>query len=116
MNPARPGAGVVLCRLEDLADPGAKGFRFRDGEALFNGFVVKKGGAVRGYVDSCPHAGWPLAIFADNYFTAEGDLIICRAHGALFRPLTGACVSGPCYPRGLEPWPIAVEDGAVVTV
>jgi nitrite reductase/ring-hydroxylating ferredoxin subunit len=28
---------------------------------VFAGFVVRKGEGVVGYVDSCPHAGWPLA-------------------------------------------------------
>lgn len=106
---------MVLCRLDTLKDPGAKGFRFREGDFLFAGFVVRKDGAVSGFVDSCPHNGWPLAIFEDHYFTREGDLIICRAHGALFRPHSGACVSGPCFPRGLEPWPVTVADEAVVT-
>lgn len=114
MNPARPPPGTVLCRLEELAEPGAKGFSFRVGEALFNGFVARKDGEVAGYVDSCPHAGWPLAMM-DRYFTAEGDLLICRAHGAMFEPKTGACVSGPAWPRGLEPWPVEVRGGEVVT-
>jgi nitrite reductase/ring-hydroxylating ferredoxin subunit len=114
LNPARPPPGTALCRLEELAVPGSKGFRFREGEAMFNGFVVRKDGVVSGYVDSCPHAGWPLAMW-DRYLTAEGDLIICRAHGAMFEPGTGACVSGPAWPRGLDPWPVVVEDGVVVT-
>jgi nitrite reductase/ring-hydroxylating ferredoxin subunit len=47
-----------LCALADLQDPGAKGFRFRQDSRLFAGFVVREGEVVRGYVDSCPHAGW----------------------------------------------------------
>lgn len=113
---ARPPAGVVLCALEDLPDPGAKGFAFRRGEAAFAGFVVRKDGTVRGYVDSCPHARWPLASIGDRYLTREGDLILCSGHGALFRIEDGACVSGPCEGRGLEAWPVAAHpDGTVRT-
>ena len=43
-NPARPGPGVALCALADLADPGSKGFRFREDGKMFAGFVVLVGG------------------------------------------------------------------------
>lgn len=114
MNP-RPAAGVVLCPLGEIPDPGAKGFRFREGDALFSGFVVRRGDGVIGYVDSCPHAGWPLAMIGDRYLTREKDLILCSGHGALFRPEDGLCVAGPCAGDRLAPWPVAVVDGAVVT-
>ena len=113
-NPARPPAGLRLCALADLADPGAKAFRFREGSALFSGFVVRRGGAVAGYVDSCPHAGWPLASLDERYLTRDGTHIICSGHGALF-DFEGACVAGPCYRQSLEPWPVEVRDGEVLT-
>ena len=115
MNPARPPAGARLCALDEVPDPGAKGFRFREGDYLFLGFVVRRGGVVRGYVDRCPHAGTPLALIGDRFLTREGDLILCSTHGALFRPLDGVCVAGPCAGLALAPWPVAIEDGAVVT-
>lgn len=115
MNPAQPGPDARLCALDEIADPGAKGFVFRDGEALFLGFVVRVGEAVRGYVDRCPHAGFPLANLDGRYLTREGDLILCAAHGALFRRGDGVCLSGPCAGRALVPWPVRIVDGTVVT-
>lgn len=114
-NPARPAPGVQLCRLEELAEPGARGFSFRTGEALFAGFIVRHGGKVSGFEDRCPHAAMPLALMPNRYLTAEGDLILCASHGALFRPADGVCIGGPCAGRALTPWPVAVEDGEVVT-
>ena len=114
-NPARPPAGQRLCAVADLADPGAKGFRFRHERALFAGFLVRQGDAVTGYVDSCPHNGWPLAVMDDRYLTRGGDRIICAAHGAMFRPSDGLCVAGPCADDHLRPWPVAVVDGEVLT-
>lgn len=114
-NPARPGAGVDLCALIDIPEPGAKGFRFRQERSMFAGFVVRFAGEVRGYVDSCPHAGWPLAALDDRYLTREGDLILCGGHAALFRPLDGVCVAGPCADERLTPWPIAIVAGRVTT-
>ena len=113
MSP-RPPAGVALCRLDEIDDPGAKGFRFREGEAEFAGFVVRSGAVVVGYVDRCPHAGWPLALF-DRYLTRKKDFLLCSGHGALFRPLDGVCVAGPCAGDRLSEWPVAVAGDAVVT-
>lgn len=113
-NPAQPAPGARLCALADIADPGAKGFMYRAGEKLFLGFVVRRGAAVTGYIDRCPHTGLPLAPLPDRYLTREGDLIICSSHGALFRLGDGFCVAGPCAGRSLWPWPVRVEGGEVV--
>ena len=115
MNPAQPAAGQRLCALADIEDPGAKGFMFREGEALFAGFVVRVEGEVHGYIDRCPHAGFPVANIAGRYLTREGDLILCAAHGALFRRGDGVCVSGPCAGRALWPWPVRLDGDSVVT-
>lgn len=115
MNPARPLAGRRLCRLDEIASPGARGFTFREGEYLFAGFVVRLENELRGWIDRCPHAGMPLALMPNRYLTREGDLVLCASHGALFRPLDGACIGGPCAGLALSPWPVRVEDGVVVT-
>ena len=115
MNPAQPPAGTHLCRLDEIASPGARGFRYRADEAVFAGFVVRRGEAVFGYVDSCPHAGWPLAGPSGRFLTRENDLILCGGHAALFRIEDGAMVAGPCQNVALTPWPVRVVDGAVVT-
>lgn len=76
---------------------------------------MRKAGDVRGYVDSCPHAGWPLAGPSGRHLTRENDLILCAGHGALFRIEDGACLSGPCAGKSLTPWPVVVHDGQVVS-
>jgi nitrite reductase/ring-hydroxylating ferredoxin subunit len=114
-NPAAPQPGIRLCALGELADPGARGFRFRAGDALFAAFLVREGGEVRGWVDSCPHNGWPLAVMDDRYLTGTGDRILCAAHGAVFRLGDGVCTAGPCAGERLTPWPVAVRNGWVET-
>ena len=103
-----------LCAFDEIADPGAKGFRFRAERWLFAGFVVRAGTSFAGYVDSCPHAGWPLAGVDDRYLTRTGEHILCSGHGALFK-LDGACVAGPCAGQRLTDWQVLLKDGAVFT-
>jgi nitrite reductase/ring-hydroxylating ferredoxin subunit len=108
-------AGVKLGPLEQIADPGARSYVLRIGDKRFHGFVARRGGAVFGYVDRCPHAGLPLAQVLDQYLTQDGGLISCSWHGALFEVASGACVGGPCVGARLSSWPVRVEDGRIVT-
>lgn len=103
-----------LCALSEISDPGAKAFRFRSMDALFAGFVVRAGAHIAGFVDSCPHASWPLAALDDRYLTRTGEHILCSGHGALF-DLAGLCVAGPCAGQRLTEWPIVLQHGAVFT-
>jgi nitrite reductase/ring-hydroxylating ferredoxin subunit len=114
-NQARPKPGTVLCALAALTDPGAKGFMFRKRDYLFLGFVTRAGGSVAGWVDHCPHAGMPLALVPDRYLTRAGDLILCAAHGALFRPEDGVCIGGPCAGKALTVWPVKIDGHRIVT-
>ena len=108
-------ANVALCLESDLADPGSRGFVLQIGEAFFHGFVVKKGGEVAGWVDRCPHAGFPIAVELDRYLSRDGELILCGWHGAVFEPISGKCVGGPCAGGKLTPWPVQVINGVVKT-
>jgi len=69
-------------------------------------------GAVRAFVNVCPHRAQPVALGDGRLFNAAGE-IECQAHGARFDPLTGACVGGPCLGAALVPLPVAERDGAI---
>ena len=108
-------AGVTLCPLDAIADGAARNFVLQMRAGRFHGFVVRRGEAVHGYVDRCPHAGVPLARSLDDYLTPDGGLIACSWHGALFEIAGGACVGGPCIGQSLTAWPVAVRGGRIVT-
>ena len=109
-------AGVTLCALTDLPEPGARNFVLEIAGKHFHGFVVRRGDEVTGFVDSCPHTGLPLAKQLDDYLTDDASLIKCDWHGALFQPEDGLCVGGPCAGQRLTAWPVQVVDGLVKTV
>jgi nitrite reductase/ring-hydroxylating ferredoxin subunit len=108
-------AGVRLCALDAIADGAARNFVLEMRAGRFHGFVVRRGEAVSGYVDRCPHMGLPLAQRLDDYLTPDGTLIACDWHGALFAIDGGQCVGGPCLGQRLTEWPVAVRDGEIVT-
>ncbi|MBB4857972.1 nitrite reductase/ring-hydroxylating ferredoxin subunit [Novosphingobium chloroacetimidivorans] len=108
-------AGVRLCPLVDIAESSARNFVLAMRAGRFHGFVVRRGDAVFGYVDRCPHAGLPLAQTLDDYLAPGGSQIVCSWHGALFRVEDGHCVGGPCAGAALTAWPVTVADGWIVT-
>jgi len=103
-----------LCRLDEIADPGSKGFEDIAGEAAF--FVVRRGGSVFGYRNSCPHYGAPLDWKPDAFLSFERDSILCSMHGALFNIDDGACITGPCPGQSLEKVDVSVTDGRIFIV
>lgn len=105
--------GVSLGPLELIPDGKARNFVLEMRAGRFHGFVVRRGDAVRGYVDRCPHMGLPLARVLDDYVHA--DHIQCSWHGAVFAIEDGRCLGGPCQGARLTPWPVAVRDGMIVT-
>ena len=103
----------VVCRLSELAG-GARGFTVGGGDWPLRIFVVRVADAVRGYLNRCPHAGHPLDLRPQHFLTADGTLILCSSHGALFEKPTGYCVAGPCAGRSLIPVPLEVKCGVVL--
>jgi nitrite reductase/ring-hydroxylating ferredoxin subunit len=103
-----------ICSLAELEATGAKEFEYGNPRQYW-GFVVRVPGSdeVRGYINACPHVGLPLNLSGDHFFDADGQLLLCQMHGALFRPSDGFCVSGPCDGESLKRLEIAVRDGAV---
>ncbi|WP_343525081.1 Rieske (2Fe-2S) protein [Sphingomonas sp.] len=107
--------GIALGPLDLIADGRARNFVLQMRAGRFHGFVVRRGQAVHGYVDQCPHMGLPLAQELDGYLTPDGDRVVCSWHGAIFAIEDGLCLGGPCRGQSLTPWPVTVRDGAIVT-
>ena len=103
----------VVCRLSEL-EGGARGFSIRGNDWPLRLFVVRAADTVRGYLNRCPHAGHPLDLRPQHFLTADGTLILCSSHGALFEKSTGYCVAGPCAGRSLTPVALEVKCGLVL--
>jgi nitrite reductase/ring-hydroxylating ferredoxin subunit len=108
------GREVTICRLEELDDPGSRGITLNQGDTAWDMFIVRQGDRVYGYLNSCPHTGAPLDWLPDRFLSTDMRHIQCATHAALFRPVDGLCVAGPCTGDRLTPVPVAVVAGEVV--
>lgn len=100
---------TTLCNINDLSEPGSKGFTIR-GESIF---AVKFDGQIFTYKNHCPHLGIELNFQPNVFLDTEGQMIQCANHGALFNINDGKCVSGPCLNKGLEAIPHTIENGNI---
>jgi nitrite reductase/ring-hydroxylating ferredoxin subunit len=107
------GGRKVLCRFDDLADPGSLAVSIGSGPWPLRAFVVRQGGQAYAYVNRCPHAGHPLDWLPNRFLTADESLIQCASHGALFTLDSGHCVAGPCAGRSLMAIAVRVAAGNV---
>ena len=102
-----------LCALDELPEPGSKGFDMDLGEERFSLFVVRRDNEVHGYINSCPHTGVALEWVPDQFLDADGSFIECATHGAQFTIEEGKCVSGPCAGDRLKPVRLSVDNDVI---
>jgi nitrite reductase/ring-hydroxylating ferredoxin subunit len=98
-----------------VAPGGSASFRIRCGARLLAGFVVNHAGEYHAWVNRCAHAGTPLDTWPNEFFSEDGQHLICSTHGAVYAPDTGVCVEGPCPGARLEPLPLQ-RDGDTLIV
>ena len=99
----------LLCHSSDIGEGQSKGFE-AEGQALF---VVHKNGRFHVYRNACPHLGIGLEWMPDQFLDADGCLIQCAMHGALFLIESGECISGPCSGQALTPVRYEIRDGDI---
>jgi nitrite reductase/ring-hydroxylating ferredoxin subunit len=104
-----------VCRADEIAEGQARGFVIGEGVARRDVILVRRGGVLCAYVNSCPHQGTPLETFPDRFLSHDGSQLICSTHGARFRVDDGVCVSGPCLGKVLPAISVVVDaDGSVL--
>ena len=103
-----------IARLEDLPDGGlAERIACVEGdeESLI---LHRAGGAVRAWLNVCPHAGRRLDWAPGEFLRTKTGELVCAVHGATFALGDGRCVAGPCVGAHLRAVPVVVRDGDVV--
>ena len=104
----------VLCRFEDLADPGSLAVSIGTENWPLRAFVVRRGEQVFAYVNRCPHAGHPLDWLPNRFLNGDETLIQCASNGALFTLESGHCIVGPCAGKSMMAIAVHVVTGNVV--
>ncbi|NKB34119.1 MAG: Rieske 2Fe-2S domain-containing protein [Pseudomonadales bacterium] len=101
---------ISLIAVEDIEEGTSKGIDIDN----FYLFAVKKDDEIHLYWNRCPHLGTPLEWQEDKFLDADGALIQCSTHGALFKIEDGHCLVGPCKGKNLQKVPFVIDNGMVM--
>ena len=101
--------GVYLCPARTVGEGSARGFD-PFGQGRDTVLLVRWQGQLRAWRNRCPHLEVPMHYRKDRFMAADGQRIVCFAHGAQFRPDNGLCVLGPCLGQSLQPLALHVDE------
>lgn len=113
----QPSVGVVICRSDELLECG-KGicFSIHDGTHFYPAFAVRFAKKVSAFINRCGHMALTLDIQPAAFFDTDRRYIMCANHAALYDPMTGNCIAGPCDGRGLIALETREQSGQVILV
>lgn len=103
----------LIATIQDLEQERTAKFTFSREGISRDGFVALFDGQIVAYENLCRHI--PLTIdYGDNrFFTTDGRQFVCQTHGAIYEPLSGLCVRGPCEGASLRKLEIEVSEGKI---
>lgn len=88
-------------------------FNYLDDGIQREGVLVTFNGQVAAYENSCRHIPITLDYGDNRFFTRDGKHLVCQTHGAIYEPLSGYCVAGPCAGATLKKLRIEQEGEAI---
>lgn len=112
--PSQTGVGgrrLKLFRLSELKEGQTRKFQFLRGQRKREGFAARHQGRIVAYENRCQHLPLPLDYGDNRFFSADERHFVCQAHGAMYDPLSGRCVRGPCGGKSLHRLKAQVEAG-----
>jgi nitrite reductase/ring-hydroxylating ferredoxin subunit len=102
-----------LITLEELKQQRSFRFSYEEEGIQRDGFLAWVDGQVVAYENICRHLPLSLDYGDGRFFTPDGKQFVCHTHGAVYEPLTGLCVAGPCAGASLKKLEVEVIDGEV---
>lgn len=104
---------VLLCRSTELVNSAqAVAFDVLYCAQTCRAFAIRYQGQVHAYLNRCAHVPMEMDYQPNRFFDSTGHWLMCATHGAMYRPQTGACGSGPCR-GGLIKIEVFERDGVV---
>ncbi len=107
-----PAPGSMLCPRSDISDGGSLCLL----QDEFPIVLVRKGDAVKAYVNACPHQYLPLNHRGDRLLSSDGSILRCTNHNAGFSSDTGEGVEGLGIGGCLDVIPVTVDRNDQIVI
>ncbi|MDB6016080.1 MAG: Rieske (2Fe-2S) protein [Pedosphaera sp.] len=102
---------VKIGRAADLAEGQTMKFQFTRKGKPTEGFVARFQGKLVAYENRCRHLPLSLDYADGRFFTRDGQNFVCQTHNAIYEPLTGLCIQGPCEGDSLKRLKFEIIEG-----
>lgn len=87
------------------------GVKYKSEDEVIPAFAIRYDYQLFAYLNRCGHIAIPLDYMPGEFFSDDGQTLICATHGAEYAPDTGACLGGPCFGIGLEKLEVQEKQG-----
>jgi|SRR5450631_3919984 len=105
---------LPLCQADELQDKGlAHVFDVLHYREPARAFVLRYDGQLVAYLNRCLHVPAEMDWQRGEFLDSSKDYIMCSIHGAVYEPMTGRCVGGPCGRGRLTAIEVFERDGRV---
>jgi nitrite reductase/ring-hydroxylating ferredoxin subunit len=104
---------LYLSSSSEISSGQAFKFKFNINDRKLEGFLINEKGQYFAYINRCRHMGITLDWDTNDFYTVEKDAIICKTHGATYRPSTGECTHGPCLGKSLYSLPLLIQSDQI---
>ncbi|QOC22161.1 Rieske 2Fe-2S domain-containing protein [Wenzhouxiangella sp. AB-CW3] len=104
---------MFLCQSDELSDGRFREFTVETDDETVYLVATRHQGQPRAWYNVCPHQGRALNFAPDRFLTDDHGHLVCCAHGAVFEPDRGRCISGPCENAELKAVTLAEDNGRI---
>jgi len=105
---------LVVGTVGDLAPGETRKFLLPTAGEPTEAFLVNVDGAVHAWVNRCRHVEITMDWVEGRFLDESKCWVVCATHGALYKPDTGECVSGPPFGRFLIRVPLRIEGEQLI--
>ena len=114
--PKRTPKLLKVAETGELKNGQSKKFNLKRPDRETEAFLIKKDGEFYAYLNLCRH--WTVGLdFDDNeFFSEDGEWLVCKNHGAVYNPMSGECAGGPCGGAALYRVPLLEKEGSIYAI
>jgi len=102
----------LLCKITDVGE-GGKEVCVQSASGPVYIMLFPYQGAIRAFVNECPHLRMPLNWAPDTFMLRGQSLLICAHHGAQFDLGSGKCIGGACRGTDLKRVRISINGDSI---
>lgn len=102
---------IPIGPIKDFPLNSSRKFTYLQNKEKKEGFVVHWKGKFYAYENLCRHLALSLDLDDNDFFDYASKFLVCKTHGAFYKPDTGRCVAGPPIGKSLQSFKVIQEEG-----